>query len=157
VQLKTTAIQAGITTESLDSGMIPGPASACYASRPYSLIVGADGKLMKCTVMLDTDERNVVGMLSEDGQIDFNEDRFALWTRPYYRTDPMCAKCFFVPVCQGTICPLPRITIGERACPSQKLEIQQTLKDLYRLRQLKSAATQTGVSQQEGSESLAAC
>jgi len=111
---------------------------------------------MKCTVVLDTDERNVVGTLSEDGRIDFNEDRFAMWTRPYYKTDTMCNKCFFVPVCQGTICPLPRITLGERTCPSQKLEIQQTMKDLYHLNGLKAAAATT-ISQTKGGESRAGC
>jgi len=156
VQLNTSAIAAGIETESIQDGLTPGPGSTCYAARPYSLIVGADGKIMKCTVVLDTDERNVVGTLSEDGRIDFNEDRFAMWTRPYYKTDTMCNKCFFVPVCQGTICPLPRITVGERTCPSQKLEIQQTMKDLYHLNGLKAAAATT-ISQTKGGESRAGC
>jgi uncharacterized protein len=156
VQLNTAAISAGIRTGSMQGGLTPGPGSACYAARPYSLIIGADGKVMKCTVVLDTDERNVVGRISEDGGIDFDEDRFALWTRPYYKTDTMCNKCFFVPVCQGTICPLPRITVGERPCPSQKLEIQQTLKDLYQLNQQESAV-QAGMSCEKGGESHAGC
>jgi uncharacterized protein len=148
--LNTAAIREGIHTEAIDSGLTPGPASTCYAARPYSLVVGADGKIMKCTVVLDTDERNVVGTLSQDGHIDFNEDRFAMWTRPYYRTDTMCSKCFFVPVCQGTICPLPRITVGERPCPSQKLEIQQTLKDVHYFKELQQASLSTNKSQEKG-------
>jgi uncharacterized protein len=112
----------------------------CYAARPYNLIVGADGKLMKCTVVLDTMPDNVVGQIHEDGSIAVNEDRFAKWVKPYYRDDHMCNKCFYVPVCQGVSCPLPRLQTGERPCPPQKLEIQQTLKDVRQARVQKSAA-----------------
>ena len=87
-------------------------ARVCYAARPYNLIVGSDGKLMKCTVLLDTDKRNVVGRLLPDGSITMDEDTFALWVKPYYHSDAMCSKCFFVPVCQGVCCPLPRVQIG---------------------------------------------
>jgi len=133
VQLNTNAIEAGIKTEQQAA---TGP---CYAARPYSLVIGADGKVMKCTVVLDTDERNVVGMLSPNGKIALNEERFSMWTRPYYRKDTMCSSCFYVPVCQGVICPLPRITMNERECPSDKVEIQQTLKDRYHLDQMRRA------------------
>jgi uncharacterized protein len=134
IQLTTTAMKAGLKTEQ------QGSSEPCYAARPYSLVIGADGKVMKCTVALDTDERNVVGRLAADGTIDMNEERFSLWTRPYYRRDPMCNSCFFVPVCQGVICPLPRITLNDRACPSEKIEIQQTLKDRYHMAQVSQAA-----------------
>jgi uncharacterized protein len=110
--------------------LLPGTANVCYAARPYNLIVGADGKLMKCTVVLDTMEDNVVGHISEDGTLTFNEDRFAKWVRAYYRDDPMCNKCFYVPVCQGVICPLPRLKSGDRPCPPPKLEIQKTLREV---------------------------
>ena len=137
VQLTSAAIKNGFETGSPTGGLVPGPSSVCYAARPYNLIVGADGKIMKCTVALDTDHRNVVGMLDADGSIAFDEDRFALWTRPYYRTDEMCNKCFFVPVCQGVICPLPRVVSNKRDCPAQKVEIQQTLKDVYAISNLR--------------------
>ncbi|HLL48892.1 MAG TPA: radical SAM protein, partial [Longimicrobiaceae bacterium] len=35
----------------------------CYAGRPFNFVVGATGKLMKCTVALDDNEENVVGQL----------------------------------------------------------------------------------------------
>jgi uncharacterized protein len=40
----------------------------------------------------------------------------------------MCQKCFYVPVCQGASCPLPRIEKGSRPCPEQKLTIGESLK-----------------------------
>jgi uncharacterized protein len=140
VQLTTKAQSFGLPTDDLGDALLPAPGSVCYAARPYSLIVGADGKLMKCTVVLDTMADNVVGRLHEDGSVTIDQDRFTKWVKPYYLEDKMCNKCFFVPVCQGTQCPLPRLETGDRPCPPQKLEIQQTLKDFRRARTAQAAA-----------------
>ena len=140
IQLTVKAEGMGLPTEKLSDELLPGIPNVCYAARPYNLIVGADGKLMKCTVVLDTMEDNVVGRLHEDGSIAVNEDRFAKWVKPYYREDPMCSKCFYVPVCQGVICPLPRLTTGERPCPPPKLEIQKTLKEVRAAQTRRAAA-----------------
>ena len=50
----------------------------CYAAKPNSLLIRADGRVGKCTVALN-DPRNDVGMLSEDGTIQFNDRRLQLW------------------------------------------------------------------------------
>jgi uncharacterized protein len=140
IQLTMKAEQLGLASDNLADSMLPSPGSVCYAARPYSLVVGADGKLMKCTVVLDTMEDNVVGHIHENGSVTLNEDRFAKWVKPYYREDAMCNKCFYVPVCQGVSCPLPRLETGERPCPPEKLGIQQTLKNA-RAAQARKAAT----------------
>jgi uncharacterized protein len=139
IQLTLKAQDMGLATENLPNELLPSGASVCYAARPYNLIVGADGKLMKCTVVLDTMDENVVGHLHEDGSITLSEDRFAKWVKPYYHEDPMCNKCFFVPVCQGVMCPLPRLQTGDRPCPPSKLEIQKTLKEVRAARMSKQA------------------
>ena len=140
IQLTVKAQSIGLATDDLGDALLPAAGSVCYAARPYNLIVGADGKLMKCTVVLDTMADNVVGRLHEDGTVTVDQDRFAKWVKPYYREDAMCNKCFYVPVCQGAQCPLPRLETGDRPCPPQKLEIQQTLKDFRRARINKAAA-----------------
>jgi uncharacterized protein len=140
IQLTLKAENMGIGTDDLADSLLPAPGQVCYAARPYSLIVGADGKLMKCTVVLDTMADNVVGRIHKDGSITLNEDRFAKWVKPYYLEDQMCNKCFFVPVCQGVSCPLPRLQTGDRPCPQPKLEIRQTLKDVRAARMRKAAA-----------------
>jgi uncharacterized protein len=132
IQLTAKATAAGLQTEHLVNELLPAPGSVCYAARPYNLIIGSDGKLMKCTMVLDTLKDNVVGQLHPDGNLSVNEDLFAKWVKPYYRDDPMCNKCFFVPTCQGASCPLPRLLTGDRPCPTSKVEIQQTLKDVRR-------------------------
>jgi uncharacterized protein len=117
----------GLNTLSSVELLKPSQNTVCYAARPYNYIVGADGKLMKCTQTLDTMRDNIVGRLLESGQMAMDDNRLAAWIRPYYHTDAMCSKCFFVPACQGVSCPLPRVAGGERPCPEQKLQIQQAL------------------------------
>jgi uncharacterized protein len=129
--LSAEARSIGLNTPSIVESIKPISSNVCYAARPYNYIVGSDGKLMKCTVVLDTEERNIVGHLAQDGTIQLDQDKMAAWIRPYYKTDHMCTKCFFVPVCQGASCPLPRVVGEERPCPPNKLSIQQTLVQIW--------------------------
>jgi uncharacterized protein len=130
IGLSREARQSDLPAEELSEVLDP-LRGVCYAARPYSYVVGSDGKLMKCTVVLDTNPANVVGRLSEDGTLHVDEDAHVKWIRPYYKSDTMCAKCFYVPVCQGVCCPLPRILTGERPCPTQKLHIRETLNAVW--------------------------
>ena len=88
----------------------------CYAARPYNFIIGADGLVMKCTVDLDKRDRNIVGLLGEDGTLHLNEDKVALWTEPAYAADPGCQKCVVLPLCQGISCPLIRFDENRSPC-----------------------------------------
>src|SRR5439155_1263846 len=86
----------------------------CYAARPYNFIIGADGKIMKCTIALDTQDYNIVGHLTKDGRAEIDVDKLAKWVKPYFEEDSVCKRCYYVPVCQGFSCPLPRIETGDR-------------------------------------------
>lgn len=88
----------------------------CYAARPYHFIIGADGLVMKCTVELDKEDRNVVGRLTEKGDLELDANKFALWTEPAFATDSGCQKCVVLPVCQGISCPLIRIEKNDSPC-----------------------------------------
>jgi uncharacterized protein len=88
----------------------------CYAARPYNFIIGADGLVMKCTVDLDKEDRNVVGRLNEDGSLSLDQNKFALWTEPAYSTDSGCQKCVVLPLCQGISCPLVRMEESRSPC-----------------------------------------
>lgn len=107
------------------SALGPG-ARYCYAARANSLVIGSDGSLYKCTVAFD-DPRNHVGRIETDGSIELDYDRFALWTSSDYRSDSNCQKCFYVPSCMGASCPLVRINTGKQPCPTDKVNIGQTL------------------------------
>lgn len=102
----------------------------CYAARPYNYIIGAEGQVMKCTVDLDMKDRNVVGYLTEDGDLDLNPN-YALWTEPAFQHDTKCQKCVVLPVCQGISCPQIRFDEGISPCTplrrTAKYEMLQTL------------------------------
>lgn len=102
-------------------------AHVCYAARPYNFIIGASGKVMKCTVDLDKQDRNVVGQLSEDGDIKLDFDKFALWTEPAFEGDPKCHKCVVLPVCQGVYCPLVRIESAVSPCSPLRMNAKKEM------------------------------
>jgi uncharacterized protein len=103
-------------------------AQVCYAARPYNFIVGASGKLMKCTIDLDKHDRNVVGHLLEDGEMKLDLDKFAQWTEPAFERDDKCKKCVVLPVCQGMFCPLIRIESGESPCTPLRTTYKRDLR-----------------------------
>lgn len=105
----------------------------CYAARPYNFIIGADGKLMKCTVVLDAEDYNVIGSIKSDGELELNDDRLALWTEPAFETDKKCQKCVVVPICQGIHCPLIRIKNKRSPCSSVRSSAKQALKKTNRM------------------------
>jgi uncharacterized protein len=106
-------------------------AQVCYAARPYSFVVGATGKLMKCTIALDEMEANVVGQLHEDGTMELDEGRLGAWVAPHFESDAACRSCYVLPGCQGALCPLTRIQHDVRSCApvrsSLKREMRYTL------------------------------
>lgn len=103
---------------------------ACYAARPYNFIIGAEGQVMKCTIVLDKDGYNVVGSLHEDGELVLSPDKMALWTEPAFENDTRCQKCVVLPICQGTHCPLVRMEENRSPCCGARTSGKQALRDL---------------------------
>lgn len=64
----------------------------CYAAKPNSLIIRADGRISKCTVRLN-DSVNSVGVISEDGKLVLDGDRMNFWTRGFVSGDPIQLGC----------------------------------------------------------------
>jgi uncharacterized protein len=54
--------------------------SICYAARPNSLVIRADGRINKCTVAL-RNPRNTVGQLHADGTVSLDRDAMLPWIR----------------------------------------------------------------------------
>ena len=129
------AFALGFTPETRWSSLQPANRSTiCYAARPNNMIIGADGKIMKCTIALDTKEYNIVGRLHDDGKLSLDLDKMAKWVKPYFEEDSVCKKCFHLPLCQGSCCPVPRIETGSRPCPPEKTAIVPTLQTLWSVR-----------------------
>jgi uncharacterized protein len=113
--LESRAAAHGLKIETLADHNQMG-ASACIAARPYNIIVGADGKIMKCTIALDKDPSNIVGRIDENGELNLNDENFARWTEPAFEKDAACQTCHLLPTCQGISCPLVRFKKHTSPC-----------------------------------------
>ena len=127
--MKALAFKRGLGINTIKDANAIG-SQVCYAARPYNFIIGASGKVMKCTVVLDTAENNIVGQLGEDGQLVLNQDNMALWTEPSFSRDDQCQKCVALPTCQGISCPLPRIKEGTRPCVQTRTHGKDQLREM---------------------------
>jgi len=99
----------------------------CYAARPYNFIIGADGTVMKCTVALGAKDYNRMGRIAEDGELEIDVDKLALWVQPAFERDSGCQKCHLLAPCQGMHCPLVRIEDGHAPCPGYKRDLHGEL------------------------------
>ena len=115
-RLRQSALSKGFETSGTLRDMHSAGKNVCYAARPYNFTIGADGKVMKCTVLLDKKDHNIVGKLRPDGEMILNRDNYALWVEPSFANDPVCHKCPLVPTCQGIACPMIRIQNNARPC-----------------------------------------
>lgn len=104
-------------------------AQVCYAARPNSFVIGATGKIMKCTIELDTNDRNIVGSIDEAGNLTLDDNKMSLWTEPAFESDGKCQKCVFVPSCQGMSCPLLRFQTNDSPCVSEKTTFKRLLRN----------------------------
>lgn len=125
-QLKSSALDKGLSMGTLKQNSRPG-SQVCYAARPFNFIIGADGKVMKCTIALDKEDYNVVGTLSSDGELHLDDDKFARWVEPAFESDKVCQSCYLVPTCQGIHCPLIRFETNKQPCPSTKSNLRNEL------------------------------
>jgi uncharacterized protein len=124
--LRDAAKNGGFRTETLKDHSHFG-SLVCYAARPYNVIVGANGQLMKCTVSLEHNEANLVGQLNCEGELEFDQDKLAMWVNPSYSSDPLCGKCHLMAACQGNFCPLIRIEENRQPCPPLKNNLHAEL------------------------------
>lgn len=99
----------------------------CYAARPYNFLIGATGKVMKCTIVLDKEDHNVVGRINSAGDLELDNGRMAVWTEPAFEKDEQCRKCVVLPSCQGISCPLVRIGNDSRPCISTRMNAKGEL------------------------------
>jgi uncharacterized protein len=64
----------------------------CYAAKPNSLLVRANGDLGKCTVAFDN-PANAIGKFNKDGTVDVNNDVLRHWMHGFQTADPDILTC----------------------------------------------------------------
>jgi uncharacterized protein len=89
-------LAVSLTAESAGSqraeDLAAGGGYICYASKPNSLLVRADGRVGKCTVAL-YDDRNTIGRLTEDGSVEIDQDKLRPWIRGIADLDADALAC----------------------------------------------------------------
>ncbi len=108
----------------------------CHATLAGGFVIGADGRLMKCTNFgVMPKEINVIGQLLDDGTVDLDRTRNLRWIVPFYNYDSKCKKCFYLPVCRGgIICPAARVKGFQPVCPQERLHIRSLLLEYWKER-----------------------
>jgi len=134
--LRRQARGIGLPTESAMAFVRSG-SMLCRATRADGFVVGADGRIMKCTnhgVM--SEDRNVIGQIHEDGTFEIDHHKNSRWILPYYNHDPKCKRCFYLPLCGGgMVCPAARVQGREPACREERMHIRSLLLEYWAERQ----------------------
>lgn len=104
-----TELRSLITEDETSPSLFDAP-QVCYASRPNSLLIRADGRVGKCTVALN-DPANTIGDLLPDGSLRIDRVRLDPWVRGWQATDWNAVGC---PYAEMPRRELPLLSIGPR-------------------------------------------
>jgi uncharacterized protein len=94
-------VQAGIIRElekivldgvDTDADALFSAPEICYAARPNSLVIRADGRVGKCTVAL-ADTRNTIGQLLPNGSLQIDKTRLSPWLDGWASRDLAALAC----------------------------------------------------------------
>ncbi len=88
--------------------------SICYASEKNSMTISPSGKILKCSIALEDDDMNIVGYISKDGEIQYNNN-INLWINPKLRKLECCETCNKLITCFNSSCPLSYLK-GYKTC-----------------------------------------
>ncbi|MFI1396223.1 radical SAM protein [Streptomyces sp. NPDC020681] len=100
-------VRAGVPASRTPSGP-----DVCYAARPNSLVIRANGRIAKCTVAL-SDPSNDIGRLASDGTIHIDDARLTPWLRGWANGDWTAVGCPYVGMPRSAS-PLLQISAGPR-------------------------------------------
>ncbi len=79
----------------------------CFAARKNQFVIRSNGKVCKCTMLLDREE-NFIGDLQEDGTMIIDNEKLQRWIFTENCTMPECKECNMKPSCFGLNCPAKR-------------------------------------------------
>ncbi|WP_328946727.1 radical SAM protein [Streptomyces sp. NBC_00250] len=90
-----------------------GTMDVCYAARPNSFVIRANGNIAKCTVALN-DPANSIGHLLPDGTLQIDNEQLTPWVRGWARRDEDSVRCPYVGMPRSAP-PLLQISSGPRS------------------------------------------
>jgi|GEM_PF-242850 len=116
--------------------LLPSPKAVyCYGGLSGCWVIGANGKLWKCTVALD--ENSSLGYLEENGTLNINHQKLSEWQSDMesWIYDDECQECIFLPLCVGG-CILSRKK-GKKGCYILHQSITRAMEMYYTKKYLK--------------------
>lgn len=88
-------------------------ANQCYAAYKNGYVIRADGKIEKCTVILDCLE-NEIGYLDLEGNMHLDYEKNKIWNEiNLFKDCYSCNKLFY---CLNKSCPMQKIKEGKKEC-----------------------------------------
>jgi uncharacterized protein len=86
-------------------------AELCYAARANSFVIRADGRVNKCTVVLE-EAANQIGRLTADGELALDQRAVQPWLRGLWSSDAAALECPVVGWLDGQERPEPQVAAG---------------------------------------------
>lgn len=103
----------GILLEDRDENIENGLGRAvCYAGMKNNFIIRADGRIQKCTLVLE-DPMNTIGYIDSDGMMHIDEEKHKKWYS--IPLESKCYSCKKLFSCMNKSCPRRRIS-GDFCC-----------------------------------------
>ena len=100
----------------------------CYAGEPDTFVIGADGTLMKCSLELRNNPKNIVGKILPDGRLEVDDELNNMWCNTECQLPSKCHNCPRLATCMGNACPKARLTEDKVACPDALEKLSETIK-----------------------------
>ncbi len=95
--------------------------TVCYAGKPNHFVIRANGKIQKCTIILEDDELNTVGYINQNGEIFIDQNKHKIWYERNAMNESKCQSCSFLENCFGLSCPLQTIKDKYIPCCDYKI------------------------------------
>lgn len=91
-------------------------AGLCTASKKNSFYINYNGDIVKCSLAIYDEslaEKNKIGNITDNGNIEFYDKSHNLWLNRSY-LDEECKKCKLFPICMGNTCPYVKIKYNKK-------------------------------------------
>ncbi len=87
----------------------------CFAAQRNQYVIRPDGRIAKCTMLLEHDE-NAIGYLLADGTMKIDSAKLQKWVIPSKQLSDKCKKCNMVLSCMERSCPAKGYVLQSNMC-----------------------------------------
>ncbi len=112
----------GLKNDVIDAMTMPF-SRICYATKHQNYLIDYDGIVLKCTLALD-DDKNKVGKITDEGELELNEEKHACWVGKKSGLMESCKVCRVLPLCYGGHCVNGRIHGQTFVCDFKQEELE---------------------------------